>query len=169
MTLFDVGEPVAETVGTAVLSADETYRYVLTRRWAEGPKLLWMMLNPSTADAMTDDRTISQCIHFTRAHGFDGLTVVNLYALRATNPDELDGHPDPVGPDNDHWIKALAETHNTAVMAWGAHRPNLHEPRVIKVLGVLWATQKWCFGKTKDGSPRHPCRLPRATQLERFR
>ena len=78
------------TLSEAVISQDERHRYSLTRRWGDGPRVCcWIMLNPSTADATTDDPTIRRCIGFTHAWGYDALTVVNLYAWRATDPADL--------------------------------------------------------------------------------
>jgi hypothetical protein len=89
---------------TAVLSDCGTYRYRLGRRWAEGPVDVWIMLNPSTADATVDDRTIRRCMEFSRRWGAGALVVGNLFALRATDPAELVRHPDPIGPDNDEHL-----------------------------------------------------------------
>ena len=78
------------TLSEAVISQDERHRYSLTRRWGDGPRVCcWIMLNPSTADATTDDPTIRRCIGFTHDWGYDALTVVNLYAWRATDPADL--------------------------------------------------------------------------------
>ena len=78
------------TLSEAVISQDERHRYSLTRRWGYGPAVCcWIMLNPSTADATTDDPTIRRCLRFTQGWGYDALTVVNLYAWRATDPADL--------------------------------------------------------------------------------
>ena len=82
--------------GTAVLSADQTRRYLLTRQWDDGPLLAWVMLNPSTADARTDDAAITRCVRRARDLGaFGGIAVVNLFSLRATDPRALTTCPDP--------------------------------------------------------------------------
>ena len=78
------------TLSEAVISQDERHRYSLTRRCGNGPRVCcWIMLNPSTADATTDDPTIRRCVRFTQAWGYNALTVVNLYAWRATDPADL--------------------------------------------------------------------------------
>src|SRR5450755_1416997 len=97
--------------GSAVFSADRTYRYRLTRTWgSSGSHAVWVMLNPSTADALADDPTIRRCTGFSRALGLDGLVVVNLFALRATEPRELRRHPEPAGPANDWFIQEAAKS-----------------------------------------------------------
>src|SRR5687768_14824465 len=67
-----------------------TYRYNLTRLWdARLIRVCWVMLNPSTADQHEDDATIRRCIGFSRSWGAGALTVVNLFAFRATQPRDL--------------------------------------------------------------------------------
>lgn len=142
----------------AVLSSDGVYRYVLTRGWDDTALTLrWVMLNPSTADADTDDRTIGRCMSFARAWGFGGITVVNLYAFRATQPADMLAAADPVGPGND---LVLARTlHRAAVLdapvvaGWGV---NADPARVAAVLALPYADRLTCLGVTKDGHPRHP-------------
>jgi hypothetical protein len=146
---------------TAVLSDDGVYRYTLSRRWDAGPGVLWIMLNPSTADAANDDPTMRRCIGFTRAWGFSALTVVNLFALRATNPADLYRHPDPIGPVNDAHIVTQAQRHDLAVAAWGTHGD--HQNRAAYVRRLVDGIQLRCLGTTRGGHPRHPLYV-RATQ-----
>ena len=108
--------------GTAVLSTDQTRRYLLTRRWDDGPLMAWVMLNPSTADARTDDATITRCTRRARDFGaFGGIAVVNLFSLRATDPRALTNCPDPVGAGNDSFIVRTCRTAVLVAVAWGVH------------------------------------------------
>jgi hypothetical protein len=139
---------------SADLSLDRVYRYDLVREWdREKRQLVWIMLNPSTADAMVDDPTIRRCIAFSKVWGYGALRVLNLYALRATDPAELAKHPDPIGPDNDWHIKTVANSWGgrDVVVAWGTKGGK----RAGEVLGLL-AKPPMCLGLTKDGHPRHP-------------
>jgi hypothetical protein len=105
----------------AMLSDDGKYRFALTREWdADKPTLVFVMLNPSTADAYTDDATIRTCIALAKRWGYGGLCVVNLYALRATDPAALLAAADPVGKNNDIAISAAASGRDV-IVAWGAH------------------------------------------------
>lgn len=155
---------------TAILSPDGVYRYTLTRDWApDGRRALFIMLNPSTADAANDDPTIVRCIRFAQRFGCDGLKVVNLYALRSTDPRGLWWHQDPVGPDNNHHIHdalCSAETTDAPVIAaWGAHaRPD----RVAEVMALRGMESCQALGLTKAGQPRHPLMLRRDTPLMHF-
>jgi hypothetical protein len=110
---------VERVVRSAVLSDCGTYRYVLTRRWVEGPLLGWVMLNPSTADAERDDPTIRRCMGFARTWGFAGIIVRNLYAARSSSPAALWSHPEPGGPANDQYLAGTGVDQLT-VCAWGA-------------------------------------------------
>ncbi|WP_079456112.1 DUF1643 domain-containing protein [Pseudomonas aeruginosa] len=90
-----------------------------------------------------------------KAWGCNGIAVVNLYALRATNPADLWKHDDPIGPDNDWHLRAIAREYTDIVCAWGA---NAKPERVEAVTSILTAAggRLWCLGTTKDGHPRHP-------------
>lgn len=151
---------VDDVTRSAVLSRDDVYRYLLSRRWAEGDRiLLWLMLNPSTADAKIDDPTIKRCMAFGRRWGYDAIEVVNLFAFRATNPKDLTRaghHPlDMIGPENDSYIREAYKRASRTVAAWGAHPIAL--PRSRNVFELFDAQPSiYCLGRTKDGSPRHP-------------
>lgn len=142
----------------ALLSDCGAYRYLLTREidpLLPGPRCLWVMLNPSTADAKQDDPTIRRCIGFARAWGCTAMTVVNLFALRATDPVELFAHRDPVGPENASHVVAQLGLHRGGIIvaAWGAcpaAREALPLQQEVARAGAR------CLGTTKDGSPRHP-------------
>lgn len=142
---------------TAVIS-DGVYRYELTRQWAEGPVACWVMLNPSTADADIDDPTIRRCMSFSKSWGAGGMKVVNLFALRATNPKELTRHIDPTGPLNKSYVGEAITTSAFTVVAWGASAPKIPVPALDDVSLALHfkGLQAWCLGTTKAGYPRHP-------------
>ncbi len=142
----------------AAFSPDKAYRYVLTRTWdAALPAMTWIMLNPSTADAMTDDPTIRRCRAFARREGSGGIAVVNLFGLRATDPRALREHADPAGPANDWFVRLHAQAAPRTIAAWGACgalRGRASE--IAGALGVIPGIRLECLGVTADGSPRHP-------------
>jgi hypothetical protein len=143
---------------SAIISACGQYRYRLTREphdqhTTAGPAL-FIMLNPSTADASLDDPTIRRCRGFAKAWDCRGLIVANLYALRATDPAQLWKHRDPVGEDNDAMLAALVREHETVVCAWGA---NARPDRVAALRKMFHRLSRpVCLGVTKAGAPRHP-------------
>ena len=143
---------------SAVLSPDRRYRYALTRRWRPGGQaVLWVMLNPSTADAERDDATLRRILAYSQSWGYHALTVVNLYGYRATNPRDLFTADNPVGPDNDTHIERAASGHGRIVAAWGAHaRPE----RVAAVLALPGMQRLSALALTASGQPRHPLYLP---------
>lgn len=165
MTATLITRETSDLLGTAsaVLSEDGTYRYLLTRIWGSRPYATWVMLNPSKADEAVNDPTIGRCITFTRAWELGGLTVVNLYALRSTDPAALSVHPDPVGPDNDRIIAENCRSPQMVIAAWGAGFRGQDRP--AKVAGIFAAAgqQMLCLGVTKDGHPRHPLYVPGST------
>jgi hypothetical protein len=143
---------------SAVISDCGQYRYKLTREphdmySTRGPAL-FVMLNPSTADAALDDPTIRRCRGFAKAWDCNGIIVANLYALRATNPEALWTHADPVGPYNDGQLAALFREHDTVVCAWGM---NAKLERIAQVRKMFRdGSRPMCLGITKSGAPRHP-------------
>jgi hypothetical protein len=148
----------------AVISECGTYRYLLTRQPPSGLDFakpsygtaLFVMLNPSTADATVDDPTIRRCKAFSYAWGCAGIAVVNLYALRSPSPADLWMHADPVGPDNDMWLRTVAREHETVVFAWGANARPDRARAVYEIFKGGPHRRIMCLGTTKDGSPRHP-------------
>lgn len=140
----------------AIVSSDRLYRYALTRKWDEGADLVWVMLNPSTADAREDDPTIRKCQKFARTWGFGGISVVNLYAYRATNPADLLLAEDPVGPGNDIVLRSVFEEAGNVMAAWGATPvAKLREKEVLALLDETGRTP-YVLRLTKDGHPGHP-------------
>ena len=157
--------------GDAKLDATGTYRYTLIRHMTgDGPPLLFVMLNPSTADARLNDRTIMRCAGFADRENAASFTVVNLFALRATDPRELRTHPSPIGPDNDLWITTAAVVCTNArgkiVVAWGEQ--SFARQRITHVRGMLGAFKLWSLDQTKKGDPRHPLYLRGDTPLTRW-
>jgi hypothetical protein len=157
---------------TAVISPDGKYRYLLTRRWGMGEMVTWVMLNPSIADAEIDDMTITKCIGFSRRWNMGGMRVVNLYALRATDPRTLKQDVSPTGPENMEHIRLAISNRQTpfVVAAWGASLPWPTAPAIAHVKQACQEAGRTmlCLGKTKDGSPRHPGRLSYDIELETY-
>jgi hypothetical protein len=151
----------------AVLDVTRTYRYLLWRQIAEGSKhVAWIMLNPSVADADIDDPTIRRCISFSRALGFDRLTVANLFALRSTDPRALRTHSDPIGPNNDKYLVELVKGADLVICAWGNH--GALNGRAAQVCDLLKGSPLHCLRISKHGQPVHPLYLPAALRPVSF-
>lgn len=166
--------PPADVEKAAVISDDGLYRYSLVRRWdVTLPVMVFIMLNPSTADANLDDPTIRRCMGFARTMGFGGIMVVNLFAFRATSPDDMKAAEDPVGLDNDHWLgKAFdycSRAQRSAVAAWGVHGQHKDRDYAVAALAAKHGVELMCLGKTKGGDPRHPLYVKGDTALEPLR
>lgn len=158
-----------EQTGDARFSECGRYRYTLARTWGVAPFACWVMLNPSTADASQDDPTIRRCIGFSKAWGYGGLCVVNLFAFRATDPVAMKLQTDPVGPGNDEAILGAADERELVVAAWGVH--GTHRGRAADVLRLLREAGSvvHCLGATKDGHPKHPLYVAGATKAVLFK
>lgn len=150
----------------ATISEDQQYRYDLTRRWGQGGVVCFIMLNPSVADAVRDDNTITKCMEFSKRWGYGAIVVVNQCALRSTDPKVLAVHPDPRGPLNDVAVRTNVATADLVVAAWGATK--LGQRLDIQTLANATGQKIFCLGKTKDGYPKHPGRIGYDTPLELF-
>lgn len=156
----------------ADLSECGQYRYTLHRQWVqtESPKrLLFVMLNPSSANGLLDDPTVGKCVGFAQRLGYDALSIGNLYAWRSPYPKALMKAADPVSPDNDAWLTALVRNCDRAIAAWG---------NSARVLGPVWREREaavidlltrekhlYRLGSlTVDGNPRHPLYLKYDTE-----
>ena len=154
----------------AVISDCGKYRYLLRRVWDHDRiRALFVMLNPSTADAEVDDATIRSCARLCRSWGFGSFEVVNLFGWRATDPGELAKAADPVGPNNLDVIEAAIVRCDMAICAWGAH--SMAVPRAHAMFGMIqdYRPVALCLGTTKSGAPKHPLYIKTGTALVTWR
>lgn len=144
---------------SATFSPCRTYRYSLWRRWGapEQGYAMFIGLNPSTADEVEDDPTIRRCVQFAKDWGYGALCMTNIFAFRATDPAVMKAQPEPVGPDTDAVLVALAKTAGVVVAAWGNH--GSHRGRDQQVIALL--PRLACLKVTKARQPSHPLYLPR--------
>ena len=122
----------------AVISECGRYRYLLRRTRDHGKlRALLVMLNPSTADSQIDDATIRSCHRICSAIGYGSFEVVNLFAWRATDPQELKAVVDPIRPKNDQIVEAAVNRCDVVICAWGAHA--MAESRTYEIKRILSA------------------------------
>lgn len=167
-SLFD------DTAAGATISPDGRYRYALWRNLGgASPPLVFLMLNPSTADAQHDDPTLRACMAFGRREKASRVVVVNLFALRSTDPAVVEaavaGHElhDPVGPENNRWIRDWTNE-GRIVCAWGAFPWAVaRATRVYRDLQSM-GRRFYCLGLSQGGMPRHPLYVKRTTPLEPY-
>lgn len=140
----------------AVLSPCRNYRYALSRVWdASQPYVLFICLNPSTADETEDDNTIRRCIGFAKSWGYGGLVMANLFAWRATEPSDMKQQNDPLGDKNDSWLVELASHAGIVVAAWG-NDGNFRQ-RSAQVRALL--PDLYYLKMNGTGEPSHPLYL----------
>lgn len=150
--------PDDDWVGSAIFGGGGKYRYVLKRKFLFGAeRLVFVMLNPSTATAEQSDPTVRRCEGYSRLWGYGELCVVNLFALRSTDPKALKTDGDPVGPENNAYIKAMAEKAKLVVCAWGVN--GVLKRRDQEVLEILRPYTPHYLKLTDDGIPMHPLYL----------
>ena len=147
---------------TARFSQCDRYRYELAEIWDDTrPLVLWILMNPSVACLDHSDPTLRRTGNFSRAWGYGGQLIGNVHAYRATDKNRLLAVPDPVGPENDQAIQAMARRARTVVLAYGAPPKELKQrgPEVARLLAGHRGLS--CLKLAKDGStPVHPLYLP---------
>ena len=149
--------------GWAHFSDDRKYRYLLGRRIGElERRLLFVMLNPGTADETHNDPTIRRCINFAERWKFGILEVANLFAFRTSYVTELRRAGEPIGSDNDEWISKALTTADRVVLAWGNHGAYKERSRQVRRM-ALDVAQPYHLGLNKTGEPKHPLYLPAST------
>lgn len=154
---------------TAVYSDCERYRYSLTRVWDTGAlKVMFIMLNPSTATEVQNDPTVERCERRARHLGYGGFRVTNIFAWRATDPRDMRAAEDPVGPKNDAVLGEGTHWADHVIAAWGVHGAHLDRgPQVARML-MAGAVPLFHLGLSKAGHPRHPLYLAYAQQPQQW-
>lgn len=143
----------------ASFSSCQRYRYSLERSWSEGTgRVLFIGLNPSTADQGHDDPTIRRCVGFARSWGFRSMQMVNLFAFKAAHQHVLKQAADPVGCRNDRWIVTSHAQADQTIACWGNDGSFLHRADAIRAS----LKNLYCLKITRHQQPAHPLYL-RAT------
>ena len=143
----------------AIVSDNQLYRYQLSRIWDSSlPMVMFICLNPSTADHNDDDPTILKCIKYAQDWGYGGLLMGNLFAYRATEPLDMKRADDPIGPLNNHHLKLMSQQVDKIVCGWGNHGVYLSRDEEVKsMFDNLYALRI-----NKTGSPAHPLYLKKS-------
>jgi hypothetical protein len=154
----------------AVISDCGKYLYLLRRAWDhDKQRALFVMLNPSTADADVDDATIRSCIRLCKSWGYGSFEVVNLFAYRSTDPDALKGVFDAVGEKNEGIVQNAIARCDVVICAWGAHpEAGFEASKMVRRITAL-RPMAFCLGVTKSGAPKHPLYIKTGTPLTAFR
>ena len=159
--------------GSTIFSNDREYRYYLSRNINydlfidhQNPAI-FVMLNPSTADEVKNDPTITRCLNFARQWGNSKVIILNLYAYRATDPEIMKSHPEPVGKFNNLIIDKVLKLATDVVCAWGNHA-DYHRVKEFIEMAQKHKVNLWCLGINKNGSPKHPLYIKSTQNLIKF-
>lgn len=155
--------------GPAAMSEDGRHRYTLARalpvQMLHPNRVLFVMLNPSTADDNIEDPTIRRCIDFAMRHGADAMAVANLFSLRSTDPRALKTTPDAEGdPHNLTWILEMALSATLVICAWGTHGALRGRDATVTKMLLDEGVRLHALKVTKDGHPAHPLYLPKTAR-----
>ncbi len=148
----------------ADFSPCRAYRYHLAQNWDKHkPPLYWLMLNPSTADEKVNDPTVEGCERRARDWGYGGSVVFNIFAYRATDPTELKQQADPVGAENDAWLRQLAELscQHDVIAAWGEHGQHQGRSDTVRDIFRQQNGRLLALQINQSGEPKHPLYIAR--------
>lgn len=146
-----------------------SYRYLLWRIWnPDGPRVTFIMLNPSTGDETTDDPTIRRCVGFGQIWGYGSVWITNLFAFRSPSPHDLMRVADPVGSECNAFLLQAATQSDCLVAAWGCYGRLRERDRQVLDLLIAHQDHLFCLGKNADGTPKHPLYLRKGTERLRF-
>lgn len=155
----------------AYFSECRTWRYHLWRRWdSDKLPIAFIGLNPSTADELNDDPTVRRCIRFAKRWGYGSMYMLNLFALRSTDPKLLYEHEDSVGNENHEIILNVCLGMDKIVLCWGNHGAHLGQGDILveKLRQEGYVNKLWTFGLTKKQQPKHPLYLKNSTELQKL-
>ena len=156
---------------SAVFSSCFKYRRVLTRTWDTSlPTVLFIGMNPSTADTSVDDPTVRKECGYARDWGFGGLVKVNVMDYRATYPKDL-LKPGVTAQTHENLasISSLCTESPLVIAAWGKIGPKLQScEESVRLILLNKKIQPKCLGVNIDGSPKHPLYLRKDTQPQDF-
>ena len=156
-----------DAASVAQYSDCENYRYELTRVWDDtGRKVVFVMLNPSTATEIQNDPTVERCERRARTLGFGGFRVCNIFAYRATDPRDMRAQDDPVGPANDAAILRACAWADRIVCAWGTHGEHHQRGPEMEVMLRMQPKPLFHLGLSKKGHPKHPLYIAYVVQPE---
>jgi hypothetical protein len=154
-----------DAASVAVYSTCARYRYALSRVWDDaGPRVLFIMLNPSKATEMQNDPTVERCERRARVLGFGGFRVMNIFAWRETDPRLLRVASEPVGAENDRLLLEALAWADKIIAGWGVHGDHLNRGPEVEALLRGEGVDLHCLGLSKAGHPRHPLYIAYATE-----
>jgi hypothetical protein len=164
-----------EGLSSAAFSPCGLYRYELRRVWKPKARaMVFVGLNPSTADESTDDPTIRRILGFADDWGFGTLVMLNAFAFRSTDPKALhvraSRRREVIGRENDATIERTFARHRAdkLVMGWGANGTLLERGRSVAAIAMSVHRRPECFGLTQNGQPKHPLYLAATTKAKRY-
>lgn len=157
-----------EPADTAVFSGCMKHRYLFTRTWNTSlPRMVWVLLNPSTGTEFKDDPTLRKCTMFSKREGYGSISVVNLYSFRTPEPKEMwdarkRGEPiDGLSANMETIAREMCEP-GTVAVGWGTDL-QIDPARVAAVMALIKNGPPVCLGRNKDNSPKHPLYLANHT------
>lgn len=161
-------DKVKKEIGYAIFSFDKKYRYTLGRKWSNNGICLFILLNPSTADAFKLDPTITRAYNLSKRLGYGELIILNIFAIRGSNPDIIKDVADPVGTLNNYYIKKTVKKSDLIILGWGNHgKINNRSSEIINIINKI-GKEYHVLDINKSGEPKHPLYTKSDIKLKKF-
>ena len=160
---------VEKSIGTAIFSLDHKYRYVLTRKWSDNGICLFIMLNPSTADAYKLDPTVKRAFKIAKRFRLGELVVLNIFAIKGSDPSVIKEHTDPVGKYNDYYLNYYCKKSKMIIVAWGNHGSYNNRSNDVKNILLRNKKEVYCIDINISGEPKHPLYTRNNSKLKKYK
>jgi hypothetical protein len=157
------------STGSAIFSKDHKYRYVLTRKWSKEGICLFIMLNPSTADEYKLDPTVNRAYKIAKRYKLGELVVLNVFAIKGTDPSIIKFCSEPVGEYNDYYIKYYLKKSKMTVLAWGNNGKFNDRATAVKKLIINSKIDPFCIDINNSGEPKHPLYTKNNAKLKKYK
>lgn len=141
-----------------LLSDDEKYRYLLTKEWDKNKrKATVVMLNPSTADMLINDRTIMNVTNFLINNNYGAVSIVNLFAYRATKPEDLSNKDNEQESLNSKYLIESFKDADSIIIGWVRDKKKyIKKKREVEKILAKYSYKVKCFKDHTGTKLRHP-------------
>lgn len=164
--------------GISIFSADMRERYFLARIFEnenceeknevnELKIINFLMLNPSKANSIRLDPTVTRCTKRALNLGYDMIVVSNLYPFISTDPKLLKKNKGNLRL-NFKIIEEIVKFSSVNILAYGNYKDNFQYSEIIKEIFKNQDKTAYCLEVNSDNSPAHPLYLRDNSEIKKY-